>query len=115
MDFQAPLPPPPPPPSMNRMHSNTMVSHPHQHPSALNLNNNQIISDRSQLLLDIERGTTLKKVAHSQKGLNSRAFNQLNKQVSLSVYTNNFSFKIILRMIMYSNTKNSRRSNAILI
>lgn len=75
MDFQAPLPPPPPP-------SNAMFSINHQ-TVPLNLNSNQNLSDRSQLLIDIEKGKTLKKVANAQKGVNSRPLNQA-KQVSVS-------------------------------
>lgn len=59
MDFQAPLPPPPPPPS------NGMISI--NHPTPLNLNVNRNLSDRSQLLIDIEKGTNLKKVSIAQK------------------------------------------------
>lgn len=77
MDFQAPLPPPPPPPS------NVMFSLNHQAP--LNLNSSQNLSDRSQLLIDIEKGKTLKKVSNAQRGLNSRPLNQA-KQVSVSSF-----------------------------
>lgn len=80
MEFQTPLPPPPPPP-------NAMFSLNHQ--EALNLNTNRNGNDRSQLLIDIERGRTLKKVPNAQKGF-SRPINQV-KQVSgisfLKVYS----------------------------
>lgn len=66
MEVQAPLPPPPPPP-------NAVLSLNHREP--LNLNNNRNVSDRSQLLIDIEKGATLKKVSNAQKGLNSRPLN----------------------------------------
>lgn len=39
------------------------------------------MSDRSQLLIDIERGTSLKKVSQSQNGLNTRYMNHI-RQVS---------------------------------
>lgn len=69
MDFQAPLPPPPPP-------SNGMFSINHQPP--LNLNANRNLSDRSQLLIDIEKGTNLKKISNAQKGTNSRPLHQVS-------------------------------------
>lgn len=73
MDFQAPLPPPPPPPA------SVMLNH----QAPLNLNANRNLSDRSQLLIDIERGRALKKVASAQKGFNSRPVN------SVSIIINN--------------------------
>lgn len=76
MDLHVPLPPPPPPPS-NGLLSNT-ISH-HHHQSPLNFNSTRNLSDRSQLLIDIERGATLKKVSQSQNGLNSRYLNQFQQ------------------------------------
>lgn len=74
MDLQAPLPPPPPPPA------NLMLSNATNHQAPLNLNNNKNLIDRSQLLIDIEKGTTLKRVPNAQKGLNSRPVNQVSDQ-----------------------------------
>ncbi|XP_037051858.1 uncharacterized protein LOC119085544 [Bradysia coprophila] len=93
MDLQAPLPPPPPPPTNGMLFSNS-INH-HQHQSPINLNTTRNMSDRSQLLIDIERGTTLKKVSESQNGLNSRYMNQI-KQISSSnecngIDNNNYS------------------------
>lgn len=92
MDLQAPLPPPPPPPSNGMVFSNPIN---HQHQAPINLNTARNLSDRSQLLIDIERGTTLKKVSQSQNGLNSRYMNQI-KQISSSnecngIDNNNYS------------------------
>lgn len=72
MALQAPPPPPPP---------NAIFSLNHQEP--LSLNNSRYLNDRSQLLIDIERGTALRKVSNAQKGLNSRPLNEM-KQVSSS-------------------------------
>lgn len=96
MDLQASLPPPPPPP--NAMHSLRMDLHappPPPPPSnamhslnnqaPLNVNANQNSSDRSQLLIDIEKGKTLKKVSNAQKGVHSRPLNQM-KHVSVSSF-----------------------------
>lgn len=74
MDLQAPLPPPPPPPK-----AMFTMNH-HQAPS--NLNTNGSLSDRSQLLIDIERGTTLKKVSTANRPLHQV------KQVSVSSFHN---------------------------
>lgn len=69
MEIQAPLPPPSP------SNANFLLK---QH-ETLNLNSNRNLSDRSQLLIDIEKGATLKKVSNGQKGLNSRPLNQVNQ------------------------------------
>ncbi|KAJ6648054.1 hypothetical protein Bhyg_03279 [Pseudolycoriella hygida] len=59
------LPPPPPPPPSNAMFLPSS-------PQTSLMHVNQNLNDRSQLLIDIEKGTSLKKVSNSQKGSNSR-------------------------------------------
>lgn len=96
MDIQAPLPPPPPP-------SNAMFLLKQQ--ETQNLNSNRNLSDRSQLLIDIERGATLKKVGNAQKGLNGRPLNQVKHVSVFRCFFSSFSYRLKQLCLKFSVNK----------